>query len=137
MQITAITIADGKSTPLSHVFQPITSSPEALYKRTGVAGQTAAAMESVVLKLSPAKKVDGVNIVSIELSVPVMEQAAGGSSSGYVAPPAVAHTLRFKGNLYLHNRSITEDRKDLRVLVSNLLKDAQVIDLIDNLTPPN
>lgn len=135
--IAAMTIVDGKSTPVSHVFQPITSSPEALYKRTGVAGQSAAAMESVVLKLSPAKKVDGVNIIPIELAIPVMEQPAGGTPSGYMAPPAVAHTLRFKGNFYLHNRSLTEDRKDLRVMVSNLLKDAQVIDLIDNLTPPN
>lgn len=135
--IANITVVDGKSTPISHVFKPITSAPEALYKRTDVAGQSAAAMESVVLKLSPARSVNGISIVPVELSIPVMEQTAGGSSSGYVAPPAVAHVLRFKGSFYLHNRSTTDDRKDLRVMVSNLLKDAQVVDLIDNLTPPN
>jgi hypothetical protein len=136
-QIANISVADGKTTPETHVYSAIKSGEQALWRRTGVAGQPAVAMESVKTTAKLAVSANGVNKVDIEIVVPVLEQAASGAASGYVAPPALAHELRGKITLFAHQRSDAAGRKDLRVLLSNLLKDAQIIDLIDNLTPPN
>lgn len=135
--IATITIADGVTpTAVNHVFQPIQTNP-ALYKRTGVADQPAAAMERVQANLKQAVGTNGLNTVELVLAVPVLEQTSGGSSTGYVAPPAIAHEMKAKVTFYLHGRSVIAGRRDLRVMLSNMLKDPQIIDLIDNLTPPN
>lgn len=135
--IANITISDGKATPESHVFIPIKSGENSLFRRTGVAGQPAVAMESVKTSAKLVTTANGVNKVDIELVIPVLEQVSGGAGTGYVAAPALAHELRGKVTFFLHQRSNTADRKDLRILFSNLLKDVQIVDLIDNLTPPN
>lgn len=135
--ISAITVVDGKSTPEPHVYQPIATMPAALYKRTGIAGQPAVAMEKVQASLKSAVGANGLNIGELVLSIPVLEQTAGGTSSGYVAAPSLAHELKAKVTFYMHNRSDAAGRKDLRVLLKNLLDNPQIIDLIENLTPPN
>lgn len=135
--IASITIADGVTpTAVNHVFQPIQTNP-AQYKRTGVADQPAAAMERVQANLKQAAGTNGLNTVDLVLALPVLEQTSGGTSSGYVAPPSIAHEMKAKVTFYLHGRSVVAGRRDLRVMLSNLLKDPQIIDLIDNLTPPN
>lgn len=136
-QIANISINDGKATPEAHVYVAIKSGESSLWRRTGVAGQPAVAMESVKAIAKLATSANGVNKIDIELVVPVLEQAAAGAATGYVAPPALAHELRGKITLFAHQRSDSVGRKDLRVLLSNLLKDAQIVDLVDNLTPAN
>lgn len=136
MQIATITIADGKATPESHAYVPVKSGLEAVWKRTGVANQPAVAMESIkaVAKLAEG---NGINKVVVDLAIPVLEQVTGGTSAGYVAAPQLAHVQRVQMTFFLSQRSDVAGRKDLRVLASNLLKDPQVIDYIDNLVPAN
>lgn len=133
--IAPISIVDGQSTPVTHVFNPVTSVPPT-YRRNGVAGQAVIAQEMIVTNVKLAKQADGVNIVTIGFAIPVSEVPSGASSSGYVAPPAIAHTMRGKFEFFLHNRSEAVGRRDLRVLGSNLLKDPQIIALIDQLEQP-
>lgn len=133
--IAPITIADGKSTPESHVFNPIASVPPT-YRRNGVAGQSLVAQERMIIKVVPAKTPSGVNRVQIQMVVPVSEVPAGGTGSGYIAPPGVAHEMTVKIEFLLHQRSELAGRKDLRVLASNLLKDAAVLSAVDNLEQP-
>lgn len=133
--IAPISILDGKSTPQTHVFNPKRTIPNAEYKRDGVAGLATVGWESFKIDVKPASNT-GVNKVTVELAIPVMEVPAGGTSSGYTAPPGVAHVLRGKIELYLHNRSVDSDRKDLRVLLMNALANAQVIGAIESLEQP-
>lgn len=136
--IANITIADGKTpTAESHVFVPMKSGLNAEWKRTGVVGQPAVAMEQIGLSMKMSTQANGVNKVDIDLSLPVLEQTNGGTSQGYVAAPALAHVLRAKLTVFAHQRSDVAGRKDLRVLLINLLSNAQMIDAIDNLTPVN
>lgn len=136
--IASITITDGKTpTAESHVFSPIKSGLDASWKRTGVAGQPAVAMEQIVASMKMSTQANGVNKIDIDLSIPVLEQTAGGTSQGYVAAPALAHTLRAKVTVFAHQRSDVAGRKDLRVLLTNLLSNSQIVDMIDNLTPVN
>lgn len=134
--IATITIADGQATPVNHAFLPVKSGLDSMWKRTGVANQPAVAMESIkaVAKLVEG---NGINKVVIDLSVPVLEQVTGGTSAGYVAAPQLAFIQRAQVTFFLPQRSDTAGRKDLRVMMSNLLKDAQIVDLIDNLVPVN
>lgn len=133
--IAPITLADGQATPVSHVFNPKASIPEAIYNRDGVANQPVAAWEQLQVKVKRSSGTQP-NIVDIALTIPVMEQTTGGTSSGYVAPPRVAHTMKAKVSVYLDNRSDVAGRKDLRVLLSNALINAAIADAIDKLEQP-
>lgn len=134
-QISAISINDGQATPVAHVFQPIATQPVPLYKRNGVSVPVVG-MESLKLTTQLSTTADGVNKINVELVIPVLEQSSGGASTGYVAPPGVAHELRFKGVFYCHQRSDKPGRKDLRILVANLLLNAASASLIDDLEQP-
>lgn len=136
-QIADISIADGKATPVTHVFKPVQSGLESKYKRVGVAGQSAAAVETIVATAKLASTANGVNKIELDLAIPVSEVVSGSSGQGYTPAPAIAHIPRAKVTFFVHQRSTADERKDLRILLSNLLKDAQVIDLVDNLVPAN
>lgn len=133
MQINSITIADGTSpTPVSHIFNPIANNP-ARYQRNGVAGQPVIAFEDITIKVQRAKTPNGANRVDLELQLPVLEVASGGTSSGLVAPPSIAHVLTARVQLFCHQRSTKEQRVDLRTLLKNLLADVQFTTAVDNL----
>lgn len=134
-QIAAIAINDGASTPVSHVFNPIMSVPPT-YRRNNVAGVALIGQERLLIDTILAKTKDGVNRVRMELVLPVMENPASGTQQGYVAAPGIAHEMRVKVEFFFHQRSESAGRKDLRVLLSNLLLNAQVIDVIDKLEQP-
>lgn len=133
-QIGPMTIHDGQSTPVSHVFTPIKSVPP--YYRRSASGVSAALQEEVLINARLTDKANGVNEIDLILTLPVAETVGPANSSGYVAPPAVAHRVRAKVTFYMHQRSTVDVRKDVRVLLSNLLKDAQIVDAIDNLAIP-
>jgi hypothetical protein len=134
-QIATISINDGAATPVTHVFNPISTMPP-VYRRNMSAGVAAVAQERLLINTILAKSVNGVNRVQLELVIPVSEIPAGSSSTGYVAPPAIAHEMRVKVEFFFHQRSESAGRKDLRVLLSNLLSNAQVIAAIENLEVP-
>lgn len=134
-QIAAITLLDGASTPVPHVFNPTATLPTAKFVRNSVAGQAVSAWEQLAVKVKLAQN-SSMNFVDLELKIPVMEQATGGTGQGYVAPPRVAHTLTAKVSFMLDNRSDVTGRKDLRTLVANALKDPQIIACVDNLEQP-
>lgn len=134
--IAPITVNDGKTpTATAHIFNPVQSVPP-MYKRNGVAGQAAIAQERLMIRVVAPKTLNGVTRVQGELVVPVSEVPAGGASTGYVAPPAIAHEMKVKFEFYFAARSESAGRKDLRVMLGNLLGDAQVVAAIDNLESP-
>lgn len=136
-QIAAITIKDGKTpTALDHLFQPFTAGSSSSWKRIDVAGQPVIAQESITAVLKSPSQPKQAYKVELNLNIPVLEQTTGGTSSGYVAPPALAHTQRMQVILFCDPRSTVEQRRDLRVMGANLLNNAQVIELIENLVPP-
>lgn len=132
--IAPITISD--STPTNHVFHPKQTTPFAGYRRDGVTGQAVVAQERLSMKVTPAKTVNGVNRVLVQLVVPVSETPSGGAATGYVAPPAIAHEMKVNVEFFLHQRSDLVGRRDLRILLANLLSDAQVAGIVDNLEAP-
>lgn len=134
--IAPITVNDGKTpTAMAHTFTPVQSVPP-LYKRNDVPGQAAIAQERLMIRVIAAKTLNGVTRVQGELVIPVSEVPAGGASTGYVAPPAIAHEMKAKFEFYFAARSDSAGRKDLRVMLMNLLANAQFVSAIDNLEMP-
>lgn len=134
-QITSISINDGQTTPVAHVFNPVQSVPP-MFRRNGVSGQAVIAQERLLIKTLLANTTKGVNKVQLEMVIPVVEVPAGGAATGYVAPPAVAHEQRVKIEFFLHQRSEKLGRKDLRIMAANLLLNSLVASAIDDLEQP-
>lgn len=132
--IANIAIADGQATPVTHTFYPITSGQDSKFRENQASlpliGQ---GMIDQVLKLDTRR---GLNRVRIVLELPALETATAANSAGYTAAPKVAYSNRATVELVLPSRGTAAQRKDLRVLLSNLLLNATVIDTIENLNMP-
>jgi hypothetical protein len=130
--IAPIVINDGQATPVAHTFNPVRSSPDAFYREAlstiNILGQG-----TVSMRLSS----DGtLNRVKMSLALPSLETATGANSQGYTAAPKVAYTNTVNFEFILPSRGTAAQRKDLRVLASNLLLNAQIIDALENLNIP-
>lgn len=130
--IAAITIADGKGTPENHVYNPIESGTESLW-RTEVSTLPMIGQET--LKVSIKKINPQVQSVTLALDLPALETATDANQSGYTAAPKVGYVTRVTCVFMCPIRGTAAQRTDLRVLLKNALANAQVVDAIDNLKP--
>lgn len=107
---------DTTTTRVEYTFIPVTDTPKPLW-RTQIAGvpmdgQMTLELESTVLK-------SGDRRFAMKLDVPVMETlGASGTSTGYVAPPAVAYHNTYYSSVVVSSRSTTADRANLLSLGS-------------------
>lgn len=132
--IANIAIQDGKATPLTHTFTPIRSGLDSSWRTTDPAlpliGQE-------VISVKFKKTGSGVNIVTVGLDLPALETATGANSSGFTAAPKVAYINRVKVEFLLPERGTASQRKDLRILLQDLVGEAAFLDIVDNVIPPN
>lgn len=133
-QIAPIVIADGAATPVNHTFNPVATSPEAVY-RESLAG-IALVGQGLVSMVNKSGSNAALQRIRIKLALPALETATGQNAAGYTAAPKVAYENLVVVDFVLPTRGTAAQRKDLRVLLSNLLKDAQVIDIVENLNVP-
>lgn len=132
--IANIAIQDGQAAPVTHTFYPITSGSDSSW-RENQASLPLIGQGTVVQVLKLDSK-NGLNRVRLVLDVPALETATAANSQGYTAAPKVAYSNRVTVEFILPSRGTAAQRKDVRVLLSNLLKDATVVDTIDNLNMP-
>lgn len=133
-QIAPIVVADGAATPVNHTFNPVASAPDALY-REAIAG-LALVGQGVVLATNRSGSNAALQRVRVKLVLPALEVVTGQNTAGYSAAPKVAYENAVICDFVLPLRGTAQQRKDLRVMLSNLLKDAQIVDLVDNLNIP-
>lgn len=84
---------DGAATPVSHTLVPINSSvlPDGTRESTWRESLTTVPEEAQVRIVMRSKRLSsGINQVSCDVSVPVMEAIAGANAAGYTAAPKVA-----------------------------------------------
>lgn len=119
-----ITVFDGASTPVTHtlvgegVWKDADGTIRAVWKES-----LAGVPDKAQLRVTMMKKLlaTGVNIVTVRGEVSVMESVSGQNSSGYTAPPKVAHVATFEAVGKFHERSTVTDRRLVRQLVLNVL----------------
>lgn len=132
--IANIAILDDQGTPVTHTFYPVQSDPSALY-RENLPSSALIGQGTISLEIR-SKASDSLQRVRAVLALPALETATGANANGYTAAPKVAYTNTATVDFILPARSTAAQRKDLRVLLSNLLLNDQVIDVIDNLNRP-
>lgn len=125
--IANIVIADGATTPVNHTFVPVQSSPVAGWRDSDAAKAYTASQYriSAVSKLNGSTR--GLSRVKMTVELPTM-------GNGVSLPTSeVDYTTTMMVEIIAPNRGLKQERKDVRTLVKNLMSDAQVIDLIDEL----
>lgn len=126
-----ITIYDGQATPVAHVFNPIQTSP-AVFKENS-AGLPQIGEPEIIATSKLARGADAVNRVKLTLRLPYLEETSGATSGGYVAPPKLAFHDQVTVEFLMPVRSDSSQRKDLRVMLIDLLGEAQVVNMVDDL----
>lgn len=132
--IANIAILDGQGTPATHTFYPVQSDPQANY-RENIASLALVGQGTVAISML-SRASDSLQKVRVVLELPALETVTAQNSAGYTASPKVAYSNKVTMDLFLPARGTAAQRKDLRVLASNLLLNAQVVDAIDNLNRP-
>lgn len=133
--IAAIVINDGQATPVAHTFNPVTAAPDQFY-RESQSGLALIGQGRITISEKLSTTADGLSKVRVKLELPALETITAQNSQGYTAAPKVGYTNTVSVDFFLPNRGTAAQRKDLRVLIGNLLANAQVVDLIENLNTP-
>lgn len=142
--ISALTLANGESTPVNHTFNPlgqdiktgiwwfedqsprVTASSSIGYPRIGI--RTKREQELIAGQSSKA------TIARIELTIALPQlETLGTGSSGFTPAPTIAYVDRCKMEFILSSRDALADRKDALAFAKNLLAHATPVDLIQNL----
>lgn len=133
--IAPITLTDGETVPVDHVFNPISTVP-AVYRENGDTATPEVGENELIATIRRGKGGDTINKVRLQLRIPVLEESSGASSSGYVAPPAVAYYLQANIEFMMPARSTFQQRKNIRVMTADLLAETDIATLVDSLTAP-
>lgn len=109
---------DTTTTRVEYTFIPVTDTPKPLW-RTQIAGVPMDGQMTLEFEASELKSGD--RRFAMKLDVPVMETlGASGTSTGYVAPPAVAYHNTWYTSVVVSKRSTTADRANLLSLGSGI-----------------
>lgn len=121
-----ISINDGKATPIAHVFSPVSTDAgsASLANRAATMPQ---GYENLVINVRKPASAAGAYRIDIEMTFPVTATVNGIDT--------VVRTSKFVGTFYESAIGPEADRKDHRVLVSNLLQNALITQVIEKLEP--
>nr|QDH90883.1 MAG: hypothetical protein H2Rhizo32546e2411_000002 [Leviviridae sp.] len=139
--LAAITINDGAATPLAHTFNP--SGPDKngvnyFYDRSG---GIAVGFPIVSIDLKEPKPVSagGVSAASrvyratVKVVYPILEVTSPTTGTGIQPAPTKSYDMMFRGEFILPERSTLQNRKDIFAFAKNILANANVTSLVQDL----
>lgn len=124
--IANIAILDGAGTPATHTFTPRSTNP-ANYRNGSSIGSGSGIAFDETIEIDVNVVPNGVSKVKCILKTPHLAIPATETPSYYETG---------KVEFLLPKSSTMQNRKDLRVMLANLLLNAQVVDAVDNLAYP-
>lgn len=133
-----VTLNDGESTPVAHIFEPVRTGADAAHFEDKSPSQYIGfwKMNMALRRPQGPAKVASRNLeATLRLETPVLE-VLGNADSGYTPAPTVAYRPFVEVRYVLPERSSLQQRKNLRFLAFNLMGTAVVADLVDNLRVP-
>jgi len=138
--VTSITLFDALATPVSHTFVPIgqDSTGTWWWEDQSAASSIGYNRISMLLSRAPnpsagANSGSRINRVKVGFHTPKLETISN-NSAGLVPPATVAYIARCNVEFVLPDRAILQDRKDLRKYIDNLMAEAQLTAMVENLT---
>jgi hypothetical protein len=137
---TAIVLADAQGTPVSHTFTPVGKDDKGVFWFIDQSASNAIGFWKISVDIkqpntpqpgeSSAKRVAR---FKIGLHEPVLENVTNSTISGIAPAPTVAYIPRVITEFVVPERSALLDRKNLRKMVSALLADSNVVNVVENL----
>lgn len=124
--IASIAIQDGLGTPQTHTFTPRQTNP-ALYRNSNSDASASGVQYDETLLVDVRINPTGISKVNLTMKVPHSDSSVS---------PAREWFEQVKVEFFLSNLSTVADRKDIRTLLKNLLADAQIVAVVDNLEFP-
>lgn len=138
-QISTIVINDGATTPVAHTFSPIGVDEKGVFWLEQVAPVPTNSLGGKRIGISLMRPVTANDLKAarakavLSIYEPVLE-VTGNSSTGITPPATKAYELASRQTFDLPLRSTKQEKKDLRVLSMNLLGNASVISIIEDLS---
>lgn len=132
MQIANISVNDGKSTPVAHVFSPMQAGQVSTW-RENVADIPLDAQTFIRARRTREKSLRRIRISLMQYA---LEEVGNVNGDGYKAAPKIAYNETANIEFITHARSTAARVKDLRTLVANILSNPQIMDLVDNDNTP-
>jgi len=129
-----IVLADGQASPANHTFSKRGADMKVALWRD-ISGGLNVGMPTISMSLKETNGSDGKVVVDIRISLPVLETISG-SDGGYTPSPKVAYTEWFVCSFTLPNRATLQNRKDILAYAKNLLANAAVTSLVQDLDRP-
>jgi len=132
--IAPIVINDGQATPVAHTFNPVKSGPVSQF-RENISSLALIGQGTIDTKVV-LDSGNGLNKVTLTLTLPALEVSTGSNTQGYTAAPKVGYTNKVSMTFFLPTRGTAAQRTDLRTMARNLLANPQLIDVVDNVLIP-
>lgn len=137
----SLVVNDGQATPVAHTFSPSTEMDNAsLFEDK--AGGVAIGFNSIMVRMRrPAPGNTGqasdpkgrVYKVEINVGWPTLESTSASTGTGIPPAPTVAYVHRCNMTWLLPERGTNANRKDLRAIVANLLANADIKKVLEDL----
>jgi hypothetical protein len=139
-QASTITLADAAGTPVNHNFVPNGKDAKGIYwfvdrSQSNAVGYWKISVEQV----SPPEPKAGISSrdrnfrIRIGLHEPVLEVLSNSTVSGILPAPTVAYIPRCFTEYVLPERMAVLERQHLRKMSANLLANAQIVAVVENL----
>lgn len=135
-----IVINDGQTTPVAHTFNPSEDGDMDLFEDK--VGGIAIGFPLIAIRFRrPVAPSNGtasnpnnrVYRVNINVSVPTMESTSAATGTGIPPAPTVAYIHRANTEWLLPERGTLQERKNLRAYVYNLLANADILKVLQDL----
>lgn len=131
-----LVLNDGQSTPVAKTFSARGADMQLAAWRD-VTGGISIGMPVVTLSNKENQRGNnGTFRVEARIVIPVLETISG-DAGGYTPSPKIAYSLLGKCELIAPLRATTQNRKDLRAFMSNLLAHAVMTETFVDFNPPN
>lgn len=131
---TNITINDGQGTPVAHTFTA-RKIENGTAKWQDISGGIAVGFPTITAALREPIKGQPIPAykATIKIVVPVLETVSNSTYSGITPAPTKAYDVTAVLEMVMPERSVAQDRKNLRAYVANALAQADLKALIEDL----
>lgn len=139
--VATISLADAEATPVTHNFAPLGPDANGVWWFEDPTTASAIGNQRISVQLTrPAPPRNGESSsgricrVKIGIHVPILENVSNSTISGIAPAPTVAYIPRFNCEFILPERSVKDyDRKTLRKYAYNLLQNANIATIVEDL----
>lgn len=130
-----VVINDGATTPVAHTFAPagISSSNTAFYADRSGGIPVGYYTLDISLRAPVSNSIEKMYLATFKIKTPILEQTSPSTATGIQPAPTVGYNPICEMKFWLPERSTLQNRKDLRAFAKNLLGDAVVTAVVENL----